>query len=92
MTVAELVMFDHPLPFQRTSTIKSQFEVMSISKEFIFLSAGIGRTGTFIALEILTDQGETLGYVDPFGCVTTLRNQRVSMVQTKVNKYSLFYK
>ena len=36
LTVAELVMFDHPLPFQRTSTIKSQFEVMSISKEFIF--------------------------------------------------------
>jgi len=46
-------------------------------------SAGIGRTGTFIALDILTEQGEELGYVDPFGCVNTLRNQRVSMVQTK---------
>ena len=48
-------------------------------------SAGIGRTGTFIALDILTEQGHTLDYVDPFGCVTTLRNQRVSMVQTKAN-------
>jgi len=47
-------------------------------------SAGIGRTGTFIALDILTEQGQTLGYVDPVGCVTELRNQTVSMVQTKV--------
>ena len=51
---------------------------------FIF-SAGVGRTGTFIALDILTEQGQTLDYVDPFGCVTTLRNQRVSMVQTKAS-------
>jgi len=51
---------------------------------FDMFSAGVGRTGTFIALDILTEQGQTLGYVDPVGCVTELRNQRVSMVQTKV--------
>jgi len=53
----------------------------------IFSSAGIGRTGTFIALDILTEQGQTRGYVDPFECVTTLRNQRANMVQTKVSYY-----
>jgi len=46
-------------------------------------SAGVGRTGTFIALDILTEQGRDVGYVNPLGCVTELRKQRVSMVQTK---------
>jgi len=54
----------------------------------LWYSAGIGRTGTFIALDILTEQGQVVGYVDPFGCVTELRNQRVSMVQTVVNLIS----
>jgi len=56
---------------------------------FDMFSAGVGRTGTFIALDILTEQGQTLGYVDPVGCVTELRNQRVSMVQTKVVLFSI---
>ena len=47
-------------------------------------SAGVGRTGTFTALDILYDQGMDQGYVDMFGCVQDLRDQRVSMVQTKV--------
>ena len=51
----------------------------------LHLSAGIGRTGTYLALDILTEQGQTLGYVDAFDCVTKLRQQRVSMVQTRVH-------
>ena len=53
-------------------------------KKMLLFSAGIGRTGTFIALDILTKQGGTSGYVVPVGCVTMLRNQRTNMVQTKV--------
>jgi len=56
----------------------------------LLCSAGIGRTGTFIALDILTKQGETSGYVDPVGCVTMLRNQRTNMVQTKVYYHIIF--
>ena len=54
-------------------------------------SAGVGQTGTFIALDILTEQGQTLGYVDAVGCVTELRHQRISMVQTKVVLLQYFY-
>ncbi|XP_052776954.1 uncharacterized protein LOC128214498 isoform X2 [Mya arenaria] len=49
----------------------------------VHCSAGVGRTGTFIALNVLSEQAATLGYVDPVGCVSTLRKQRVDMVQTE---------
>ena len=52
-------------------------------------SAGIGRTGTFIALDIQTFVGESRGYVDIFGCVRTLRQQRINMVQTPVSCLTL---
>ena len=47
-------------------------------------SAGVGRTGTFIALDILIAQGRDTGFVDVYGCVEELRQQRVFMVQTQV--------
>ena len=50
----------------------------------IFFSAGIGRTGTYIALDILTEQGKHEDYVDIASCVGALRRQRVNMVQTLV--------
>lgn len=48
------------------------------------LSAGIGRTGTFIALNYLVQQAKESGYVDVFECVETLKRQRLNMVQTLV--------
>lgn len=47
-------------------------------------SAGIGRTGTYIALDRLMEQGETSGKVCVFQTVKEMREQRVSMVQTVV--------
>ena len=47
-------------------------------------SAGIGRTGTMIALDILLDQIHAEGAVDVKQCVTKLNQQRVQMVQTLV--------
>ncbi|NWY06304.1 PTPRK phosphatase, partial [Nothoprocta ornata] len=53
-------------------------------------SAGIGRTGTFIALDFLLKMGKAEGKVDVFQCVQKLREQRVSMVQTK-EQYTFLY-
>lgn len=50
----------------------------------VHCSAGIGRTGTYIALDILVKEDEAENSVDVFGCVLTLRGQRAYMVQNVV--------
>jgi len=52
--------------------------------KYCFPSAGVGRTGTFIALDILVEQANANKQVHPLKTVETLRNQRINMVQTKV--------
>ncbi|XP_052259000.1 receptor-type tyrosine-protein phosphatase kappa-like [Dreissena polymorpha] len=49
----------------------------------VHCSAGVGRTGTFIALDNLISQAKMEKCVRPFQMVEALREQRVSMVQTK---------
>ena len=63
-----------------------QFHILNIALFacLLFGSAGIGRTGTFIALDILLDQRDKEGAIDIFQCVTKLREQRTQMVQTVV--------
>lgn len=51
---------------------------------FIHSSAGIGRTGTFIALDYMLDEGGTENYVDVKSYVTSLRQQRGKSIQTYV--------
>ncbi|KAL3880529.1 hypothetical protein ACJMK2_032763 [Sinanodonta woodiana] len=48
----------------------------------VHCSAGVGRTGTFIALDIIYDEACETGHVAVMKCVETLREQRVNMVQT----------
>ena len=49
-----------------------------------YFSAGIGRTGTFIALDTAYNQAKIEGAVRIFDVVTTIREQRVKMIQTRV--------
>ena len=54
----------------------------------VHCSAGVGRTGSFIAIDIALEQANKEGIVDIPGIVNRLRQQRMCMVQTVVS-YSL---
>lgn len=47
-------------------------------------SAGVGRTGTFIALDRLMQHIREHEFVDILGMVSEMRSHRLSMVQTEV--------
>ncbi|CAC5383562.1 PTPRK [Mytilus coruscus] len=48
----------------------------------VHCSAGVGRTGTYIALDYIVNEAKQRDYVEVFRSVEILRNQRVNMVQT----------
>src|SRR6185436_19678477 len=53
-------------------------------KSLLYFSAGVGRSGTFIALDRLLQQIETKDIIDVYGIVHEMRMERVWMVQTEV--------
>ena len=48
-------------------------------------SAGVGRTGTFIALDITLDQMKAEKTVDIKGTMEKMRERRMNMIQTAVS-------
>ena len=58
---------------------------MTLSKISTLCRTGVGRTGTFIAIDILLQQMVHVNGVDIYGCVKYLREQRMLMVQTVVS-------
>ena len=52
----------------------------------------MGRTGTFIALDYLMDQGHEEGLVDLFKYAALMRTCRINMIQTLVGQFSYFLK
>ena len=51
----------------------------------ILTSAGVGRTGTFIAINTILEQVKQEKMVDVAGVITKMRHQRMKMVQTAVS-------
>ncbi|XP_067437919.1 receptor-type tyrosine-protein phosphatase beta [Thunnus thynnus] len=49
----------------------------------VHCSAGVGRTGTFIALDRVLQQMDSKGTIDLYGCIFDLRLHRQHMVQTE---------
>ena len=63
---------------------KGQFNKKAQSFFTLSSSAGVGRTGTFIALDRILQQLDSKDSVDIYGAVHDLRLHRVHMVQTEV--------
>ncbi|KAL7370550.1 hypothetical protein ABVT39_003709 [Epinephelus coioides] len=55
----------------------------STGATIVHCSAGVGRTGTFIALDRVLQQLDSKGNIDLYGCVFDLRLHRQHMVQTE---------
>lgn len=51
---------------------------------YILKSAGVGRTGTFIAVDYLMQHVRTSDVIDIYSYVMKMRNNRPNMVQTEV--------
>uniref|UniRef100_A0A674BSF3 protein-tyrosine-phosphatase n=1 Tax=Salmo trutta TaxID=8032 RepID=A0A674BSF3_SALTR len=56
----------------------------------VHCSAGVGRTGTFMVLDRVLQQLDSIGTVDVYGCVFDLRLHRSHMVQTEY-QYSFLH-
>lgn len=56
---------------------------------WLFFSAGAGRTGCYIVIDIMLDMAEREGVVDIYNCVKALRSRRINMVQTEVGWFPL---
>ncbi|XP_033737466.1 receptor-type tyrosine-protein phosphatase alpha-like [Pecten maximus] len=56
----------------------------------VHCSAGVGRTGTYIAVDALFKHGKDVGVVDPPAFINSMRQDRMDMVQTKV-QYEFIY-
>ncbi|XP_071083838.1 receptor-type tyrosine-protein phosphatase epsilon-like [Haliotis cracherodii] len=56
----------------------------------VHCSAGVGRTGAFIALDYLMDEAESNHRVNVFMCVSKMRQNRMNMVQT-VRQYEFVH-
>jgi len=65
-------------------------EAVHTGPSIIHCSAGVGRTGTFIAMDRLLQHLKEYSYVDIFGIVYQMRKHRVFMVQTE-SQYILIH-
>ena len=57
---------------------------MSFTSCAFSLSAGVGRTGTFITIDHILEQVGREGVVDIPGAINKIRRQRMKLVQTVV--------
>nr|XP_022308874.1 receptor-type tyrosine-protein phosphatase T-like [Crassostrea virginica] len=86
---------DHGTP-EPMNLLDFHHHVMNLTNEkevptVVHCSAGVGRTGTFIALDALCQAGQRTGQINVSEFVKNMRDQRVSMVQTSEQYITIYY-
>ncbi|MEQ2165011.1 hypothetical protein GOODEAATRI_012574, partial [Goodea atripinnis] len=86
---------DHGVPYHATGLLSFIRRVKmsnppSAGPIVVHCSAGAGRTGCFIVIDIMLDMAEREGVVDIYNCVKALRSRRINMVQTEVLNVIMF--
>ena len=86
---------DHSCPASTADLIKFCKIVRAERKSYaiplvVHCSAGVGRTGTFIALDIVLQRLQQEKKINVYDTVKQLRRQRVKMVQT-LDQYTFLY-
>lgn len=81
--------------FNNQYFLKRYFVLKKKNKNSFYLvhyvcSAGVGRTGVYIALDHLTQHINDHDFVDIYGLVAELRSERMCMVQNLVRCNSVF--
>ncbi|KAJ8377526.1 hypothetical protein AAFF_G00256220 [Aldrovandia affinis] len=79
---------DHGVPYHSTGLLSFIRRVKmsnppSAGPIVVHCSAGAGRTGCYIVIDIMLDMAEREGVVDIYNCVKALRSRRINMVQTE---------
>lgn len=60
---------------------------IDLAIRYIIFSAGVGRTGTFIAIDALYEHGKKVNYVNVMEYVQMMRKDRMNMIQTPVGNF-----
>ncbi|CAL8292346.1 unnamed protein product [Lota lota] len=77
---------DHGVPYHATGLLGFTRRIKTTASPgplVVHCSAGAGRTGCFMVVDIMLDMAEREGVVDIYNCVRELRARRVNMVQTE---------
>ncbi|KAJ8040911.1 Receptor-type tyrosine-protein phosphatase T [Holothuria leucospilota] len=75
---------DQPSPLIEFARRIKTYQKTAPGHLLVHCSAGVGRTGTFIALYTLMDVIETDTKIDIYGYVERMRQDRIKMVQTEI--------
>lgn len=87
---------DHGVPESTAGTLSLIQKVKAVRVEsnapiLVHCSAGVGRTGTLIAIDFNLERAKAENVVDVFGHINFMRRQRSTMVQTE-DQYAFIYR
>lgn len=81
---------DYPHPVMAFIRRLRRFKRTTEGPDIMHCSAGVGRTGTLIAVQAMMEMVKKEESIDVFNFVLGMRQQRNYMVQTEVRRYGVW--